>query len=255
MFRVFNFSKQIRVILFTAVIILSIYVIYIYYNLSVEVFKPNKLLPIYCVDRGDKKVALTFDAAWGNDDTKDLLKILEKYNAKATFFLVGFWVDKFPDDVKLIHQKGHEIGSHSNKHLHMSRLSEQEIIQDINSCEEKIINIIGKKPIVFRAPFGDYNNLLISTLNRLGYYVIQWDVDSLDWKNLSANEITIRVLSKVKSGSIILFHNNAPNTKYALEDILRNLKNQGYSFVTVSELIYKKDFYIDHNGTQKVIND
>ncbi|BCS81097.1 polysaccharide deacetylase family sporulation protein PdaB [Anaerocellum diazotrophicum] len=253
MIRVFDITKIIKLLLITILIFLTINTIFIYSKLAVDVINQKKLLPIYCVDRNDKKIALTFDAAWGNDDTKELLSILKKYNAKATFFLVGFWVEKYPEDVKDIFSQGHEIGSHSDKHLHMSRLSESEIIKDIKSCEEKIIRIIHKKPTVFRPPYGDYNNTLIKTLSSLGYYVIQWDVDSLDWKDLSAQDIAQRVLKRVKSGSIVLFHNNAKNTKYALPIILNTLTKQGYEFVTVSELIYKDGYYIDHQGVQKRI--
>lgn len=250
MFRVFNLSKLIRTFLLSLVITVLVFTSYIYTNLISNVYKTTKLLPIYCVDRNDKKIALTFDAAWGNDDTLDILKILKDYNAKATFFLVGFWVEKYPKDVLEINKNGHEIGSHSNRHLHMSRLTEQEIMADIKSCEEKIEKIIGKKPVVFRPPYGEYNNRLIRVLNSLGYYVIQWDVDSLDWKDLSAEEISQKVLSKAKSGSIILFHNNAKNTKYALPKILTELRKRGYQFVTASELIYKENYYIDHEGRQ-----
>jgi len=253
MIKVFNISKIIRLVLLAILILLIINTIFIYSRLTVEVVTQKKLLPIYCVNRDDKKIALTFDAAWGNDDTKELLSILKRFNAKATFFLVGFWVEKYPEDVKNIFNQGHEIGSHSDKHLHMSRLSEAEIIRDIKSCEEKIIKIIHKKPVVFRPPYGDYNNTLIRTLSSLGYYVIQWDVDSLDWKDLSAQEIAQRVLKRVKSGSIVLFHNNAKNTKFALPIILSSLSKQGYQFVTVSELIYKDGYYIDHQGVQRKI--
>ncbi|WPX07611.1 polysaccharide deacetylase family protein [Anaerocellum danielii] len=253
MIRVFNISKIIKLVLITILVLLTINIIFIYSKLTVEVANQKKLLPIYCVDRDDKKIALTFDAAWGNDDTKELLSILKKFNAKATFFLVGFWVEKYPEDVKYIFSQGHEVGSHSDKHLHMSRLSESEIIRDIKSCEGKIMKIINKKPVVFRPPYGDYNNTLIKTLYSLGYYIIQWDVDSLDWKDLSAQEIAQRVLKRIKSGSIVLFHNNAKNTKYALPIILSTLSKQGYQFVTVSELIYKDGYYIDHQGVQRKI--
>lgn len=137
MIRVFNISKIMKLVLITILVLLTINTIFIYSRLTVEVINQKKLLPIYCVDRNDKKIALTFDAAWGNDDTKELLSILKKFNAKATFFLVGFWVEKYPEDVKNIFSQGHEIGSHSNKHLHMSRLSESEIIRDVKSCERK----------------------------------------------------------------------------------------------------------------------
>jgi len=255
MFIVLKIKKYARLFLFAILILVFIWAVHILTNLKIAVYKHDRLLPIYCVDRKDKKIAITFDAAWGNDDTNDLLEILEKYNIKATFFLVGFWVDKYPKDVMKIHEKGHEIGSHSDKHYHMSTLNEENIIDDIKRCENKIYNLIGKKPVVFRPPYGDYNNRLIKVLNELGYYVIQWDVDSLDWKDLKPEQIERRVISKVKSGSIILFHNNAKWTKYALPNIIENLKSIGYSFVTISELIYKDNFYIDPAGVQKKLDE
>jgi len=253
MIKVFNISKIVRLMLYFILIVLLASCIYIYSEVAIEVTNQKRLLPIYCVARSDKKIAITFDAAWGNDDTKDLLKILKQYNAKATFFLVGFWVERYPKDVLEIYREGHEIGSHSDKHLHMSKLSEADIVKDIKSCEEKILKVIGKRPSVFRPPYGEYNNTLIKTLSSLGYYVIQWDVDSLDWKDLPANEIAQRVLKRVKSGSIVLFHNNAKNTKYALPKILSELSKGGYQFVTVSELIYKSNYYIDHQGIQRIL--
>jgi len=253
MIKVFNISKIVRLMLYFILIVLLASCIYIYSEVAIEVTNQKRLLPIYCVARSDKKIAITFDAAWGNDDTKDLLKILKQYNAKATFFLVGFWVERYPKDVLEIYREGHEIGSHSDKHLHMSKLSEADIVKDIKNCEEKILKVIGKRPSVFRPPYGEYNNTLIKTLSSLGYYVIQWDVDSLDWKDLPANEIAQRVLKRVKSGSIVLFHNNAKNTKYALPKILSELSKGGYQFVTVSELIYKNNYYIDHQGIQRIL--
>ncbi|AZT90247.1 deacetylase [Caldicellulosiruptor changbaiensis] len=251
MIKVINISRIVRVSFYFILIVFLASCIYIYSEVAIEVINQKKLLPIYCVARNDNKIAITFDAAWGNDDTKDLLKILKQYKAKATFFLVGFWVERYPNDVLEICKEGHEIGSHSDKHLHMSKLSETAIVEDIKSCEEKISKLIGKRPVVFRAPYGDYNNTLIETLTSLGYYVIQWDVDSLDWKDLPEDDIAQRVLRRVKSGSIILFHNNAKNTKYALPKILGELSKRGYQFVTVSELIYKNNYYIDHQGIQR----
>ncbi|WAM30509.1 polysaccharide deacetylase family sporulation protein PdaB [Caldicellulosiruptor naganoensis] len=251
MIRIFNLSKMVKLSLYFLFLSLLVSCIYIYSEIAIEVVNQKNFFPIYCVARNDKKIALTFDAAWGNDDTKDLLRILKQYNAKATFFLVGFWVERYPEDVVEIYKNGHEIGSHSDKHLHMSRLSQEDIVKDVKACEEKISRVIGKRPVVFRPPYVDYNNTLIKTLTSLGYYVIQWDVDSLDWKDLPADEIAKRVLKRAKSGSIILFHNNAKNTKYALPKILGELSKQGYQFVTVSELIYKNNYYIDHQGVQQ----
>ena len=208
-------------------------------------------IPVYGVDCGEeKKVALTFDAAWGADKTLKILEILEKYDVKATFFLVGFWLDKYPEETKAIAESGCEIGNHSNNHLQMSKLSEEKITEELNYVNEKVYQLTGKKPTYFRPPFGDYDNELIDTAEKLGLTTIQWSVDSLDWKGLSATEITSRVVKNVQNGSIVLFHNNSDNILEALPLVLANLINRGYEPVCMSELVYDEDYYIDNAGVQ-----
>jgi len=238
------------------ILVVSVSLIYNYagYNQILNVFRNNnRELPIYCVDTPEKKVAISFDAAWGADYTESLLKILKNYNVKTTFFLVGFWVDKYPEMVKRIDEEGHEIGNHSSNHPHMSKLSKEQIIDELAKTSEKIEAITHKKVTLFRPPFGDYNNRLIETSRAMGIQVIQWDVDSLDYKDYGADAIVKRVLSKVKNGSIVLFHNNATYTADALPIILENLQKEGYKIVPVSELIYKENYYIDHTGMQKLL--
>ena len=211
----------------------------------------QKLLPIYSVDKGNEKVcALTFDAAWDDSDTDKLIKILEKYDSKATFFIVGSWAEKYPQSVKKFADKGHEIANHSNTHPHINIMSEEEIAEEIKACDDKIEAITKKRPTLFRGPYGEYNNAVIETAKKAGHNVIQWDVDSLDWKELSSEEITERVLQRVKPGSIMLFHNGVKNTPEALEQILKKLKDDGYKIVTVSDMIYKNNFTVDHTGRQ-----
>ena len=210
----------------------------------------SRELPIYCVSRDNKQVSLTFDAAWGNEDTQLLIDILGRYNVKATFFVVAQWVNKYPESVKALHDAGHEVMNHSSTHAHFSKLTADEIIADINNCNDKVEAVTGVRPILFRPPFGEYDDHVVKTLNGMGMYTIQWDVDSLDWKDLPAAEITSRVTGKVKSGSIVLFHNAAKHTPEALPGILEWLIKNGYSPVKVSELIYKDNYTIDHTGKQ-----
>ncbi len=211
----------------------------------------NRLLPIYCVETDKKQVAISFDAAWGNDDTETLIDILKEYNVPATFFVVGAWVDKYPESVKALSDAGHQIQNHSNTHPHMPQLSEEQMTDEIESCNKKIENITGKCPTLFRPPYGDYDNATIETLKSLDMYTIQWDVDSLDWKdNATPDSICQRVTSKVKNGSIVLFHNDADHTPAALPNILKCLKDEGYEFVFISDLILKKNYEIKHDGTQ-----
>lgn len=208
-------------------------------------------IPVYGVDCGEEKlVALTFDAAWGADKTLKILEILEKYDVKATFFLVGFWLDKYPEETKAIAESGCEIGNHSNNHLQMSKLSADKIREELAYVNDAVYKLTGKKPTYFRPPFGDYDNELIETAENMGLQTIQWSVDSLDWKGLSATEITSRVTKNVKNGSIVLFHNNSDNILEALPLVLANLINSGYKPVKMSELVYADDYYIDNNGVQ-----
>ncbi len=208
-------------------------------------------IPIYRVNTDSKKIAITFDAAWEDTDTDQIIALLKENNAKASFFMVGGFIDRYPQAVKKFHDNGHEVLNHSDSHLHMTELSEEQIINEINKCEEKIKNVTGTSLKLFRAPYGDYNDKVVALGRENGYEVIQWDVDSLDWKDLSTDEIVARVKSGTKKGSIILFHNGAKNTVPALKKLLPELKKDGYEFVKVSELIYKKDYTIDKSGEQK----
>ncbi len=219
---------------------------------SVGVFaNVNRKLPIYCVETEKKQVALSFDAAWGNDDTGQLIDTLAQYNAKATFFVVGAWVDKYPESVKQLHDAGHQIMNHSNTHPNMPALSSAQKLDELDSCNKKIAEITGVTPSLFRPPYGDYDNATIEACDSLNMYTIQWDVDSLDWKeNATPESICKRVTSKVKNGSIVLFHNDAEFTPTALPRILETLKNEGYEFVFINDLIYKENYEIKHDGTQ-----
>ena len=217
---------------------------------NVTVAATTRELPIYCVDREDQCIALTFDAAWGAEDTEILIQELAKYNAKATFFVVGEWVDKYPDAVRSLHEAGHSVMNHSDSHPHMTQLNTDEILSQANKASDKIEKITGVRPDLLRVPYGDYNDHVVKTLRSNGYEVIQWDVDSLDWKDLSAEEIYRRVTEKVCSGSIVLFHNAAKHTPEALPMILSELSSRGYKFVTVGELLLRENYYIDHTGKQ-----
>lgn len=236
----------------------------IYFNIkpSVQsVFNPNKLLPIYCVDRNDKKISLSFDAAWGADDTDTLLDILDENDVKTTFFLCGYWIDKYPDKVRKIIQHGHDVGNHGNTHAHGNNLSLEQNKQEILKAHEKIESLFDEEERdlninLFRPPFGEYNNTVIQAAQELNYYPIQWDVDSLDWKELGAEHELNHVLNhkKLKSGSIILFHNDAKYTPQVLGKIIQGLKAKKYNLVPISELIYKDNYKINHEGRQ-ILND
>ena len=211
----------------------------------------NRLLPIYCVETDKKQVAISFDAAWGNDDTQQLIDILAEYDVPATFFVVGAWVDKYPESVKALSDAGHQIQNHSNTHPNMPQLSREQMCNEIENCNKKIQSVTGVCPTLFRPPYGDYDNATIETVSSMKMYTIQWDVDSLDWKdNATADSICKRVTSRVQNGSIVLFHNDADHTPEALPNILKCLKDDGYEFVFISDLIYKENYKINHMGMQ-----
>lgn len=216
----------------------------VYYNMS------PRLVPIYSVEREDKAISITFDCAWGTEYTDDILNALKVSNVRATFFMVEFWTEKYPDYVKKIDESGCEIGTHSSTHSYMSKQNAEEIKKELTTSAEAIEAITGKEVELFRPPYGDYDDELIRTASELGYYTIQWDVDSLDWKNLSASDIAMRVINGVESGSIILLHNNGLHTAEAVPIILETLKNRGYTFVPVGELIYRENYTIDGTGRQ-----
>ena len=209
-----------------------------------------KKLPIYSVKTEEKKVAISFDCAWGTEYTDRLLEIMDNHNVKSTFFSVQFWTEKNADYVKKISEKGHDIGTHSATHSHMSKLDKTAMISELKTSKKAIEDITGKKVSLFRAPFGEYNDLLLETAEELDLFTIQWDVDSLDWKDLSKWQIYERVTKRVKNGSIVLFHNNGLHTADALEDIIIELRKRGFSFVKINDLIYKENYTIDVNGQQ-----
>lgn len=211
---------------------------------------PQRNLPIYSVYTDDKKIAITFDAAWTNQDTEQLLEILKKHKAAATFFIVGDWAEKFPESVKAFYNAGHTIANHSDTHKAFSKCSREEIQEEIVNCNKKLEAITGNNVTLLRAPSGDYTDRSLEVAKSLGMRTIQWSIDSLDYTGLSVDEIVQRVVPRIENGSIILFHNGVENTAEALDVILTQLTAQGYCFVSVDDLIYKDNYYLDHTGKQ-----
>ncbi len=209
-------------------------------------------LPIYCVDRDDNKIALSFDAAWGNEDTRTILDILASHNVHVTFFMTGGWVESFPDDVKAIAAAGHDLGNHSQNHKQMSQLSKEECVNEIMAVHNKVKELTGVDMMLFRPPYGDYNNTLIQAARENNYHAIQWDVDSLDWKDYGVDSIiqTVTEHKHLGNGSIILCHNGAKFTAQALDTMITKLQEKGYGLVPISELIYTGDYTIDVEGRQ-----
>ena len=220
---------------------------------TVSVVSGKRELPIYCVNRDDNKISISLDAAWGGDKTLGILDLLDEYNIKTTFFLVDISTQKYPELVKEIVARGHEIGNHSTSHPQMSKLNETQIAKELNTQADNVLAIAGVRPVLFRPPYGDYNNRVITTARAQGFVPIQWSVDSLDWKNRGAQEIINRA-TKVKSGDIVLFHNDSQYILDALPAVLKYYAENGYSVVPISEILLTGETTIDIQGRQQPVS-
>lgn len=212
--------------------------------------------PIYRVAvEGEKSkyISLTFDSSWIDYYTMPLLDMLDKHNAKATFFLTAFYIRAHSESVKEILRRGHEVGNHSKSHKKFADLKEKTMITEIEDCHKVLKNLTGIDMCLFRFPYGSYNPTAMKLLKERGYYPIQWEVDSLDWKNESAKAIINRLdsVGAYEPGNIILFHNGGDFTVEALGTIFNEIEKRKLECVKVSDLIYENDFYIDSNGHQK----
>lgn len=210
----------------------------------------DKLLPIYNVQTEEKKVAFTMNCAWNADDIDQILEVLKQNDTKITFFMVGDWIEKFPEAVKKIYEAGHEIASHSNTHPHVNNLTYEENIEEIEKSNDKIEKITGQRTKIYRAPYGEYNNTVIKAAQDKGYYTIQWSLDTLDYTGLTGDEMWNRIQDKLKAGDIILSHNGTKHTADSLDMLIKNIKQKGFELVKVTDLIYKDNYTINSNGTQ-----
>ena len=246
-------NKFTLTLLIVVFVVASIFSINIFTGIEVaDVFfaQSIKKLPIYSVDTSENKVAISFDAAWGADKTSEIIQICNSYNVKATFFLVGFWIEKYPEMVKEIYNNGFEIGIHSSTHPDMTKLSKNEIRKELQDNIKLVEDITGFTPKLFRPPYGYYNNDLIDVCESLNLSCIEWSVDSLDWKGLSASELSGRVINQAKNGSIVLFHNNSDNIIDGLKMVLTYFQTKQTEVVSIGDLIYYDNFSINNQGVQ-----
>ena len=221
-------------------------------NIRVSNSVNGRELPIYCVETKEPKIALTFDAAWGNEDTQKILEVLKKHDVHVSFFMTGGWVENYPDDVKAILAAGHDLGNHSENHKNMSQLSDAEKKEELMKVHDKVRTLTGYEMFLFRPPYGDYDNAVVNVAKDCGYYTIPWGVDSLDWKDCGVDYIikTVTEHKHLGNGSIILCHNGAKYTAQALDTLITKLKEKGYTFVPVSELIYRDGYHMNVEGRQ-----
>lgn len=207
-------------------------------------------LPIYNVETQEKKVAFTMNCAWSADDIDDILETLNINEVKITFFMVGDWIDKNPEAVKKIYEAGHEIGNHSNTHPHVNKLTYEQNLEEIEKCSQKIEQLTGKKPTLYRAPYGEYNDTVLKASFENEYYAIQWNKDTLDYQALTGEQMWKRIGDNLQNGDIILSHNGTAHTSDSLDMLIKNIKEKGFKIVKVSDLIYKENYEINNNGTQ-----
>ena len=207
-------------------------------------------LPVYSVETDEKTVALGINCAWDDSDIDQLLSLLEAHDVKATFFIVGDWADKYPEAVQRIAQAGHEVGSHSDTHPDMTKLDRAGIERELETSGEKLERLSGKQVRLFRAPSGAYNNLVVATARALGWEVVQWSNDSIDWKTPPVEEMVEKVCGRAAPGDIMLWHAGKANTPAALEQVIDRLSEAGYSFVPVGELLLPPPYRLDHTGRQ-----
>lgn len=244
--------KKYTLFLFCALLIITCSVKYMEGYVRISNNINGRELPIYSVETPENKISISFDAAWGNEDTQKILDILQSHGVRATFFMTGGWVSKYPDDVKNILAAGHDLGNHSENHKNMSQLTAEKQQEEIMAVHNKVKELTGTDMTLFRPPYGDFNDSLILTAKDCGYQAIEWDVDSLDWKDYGVDSIIDTVVNHnhLQNGSIILCHNGAKYTAEALDTLLTRLKEMGYEFVPISELIYQDNYHMDVTGRQ-----
>ncbi len=217
---------------------------------AVAVLAGKKELPVYSVERSDKVVAISFDAAWGSDKTLPILDILDEHNVKTTFFLVGNWVEKHPELVKEMQARGHDIGNHSDTHAHMNSLGEQGIRDELNRMSDRVEALTGVRPTLFRPPYGEYNDRVIRVSRAEGYEPVQWSIDSLDWKDRGTADIIKQCTHRVENGDIVLFHNDSNDILNALPTVIRHYQGLGYEIIPVSKILLTGETTIDVQGKQ-----
>jgi peptidoglycan/xylan/chitin deacetylase (PgdA/CDA1 family)/LysM repeat protein len=185
------------------------------------------------------RVALTFDDGPSKIGTNEVLDILKEHQTPATFFLLGTSIYGNSDVVKRIVSEGHTLGNHSATHVDLRTLTRDELKNELMIVENEVYDITGLRMALVRPPYGFLNDSVIEEIGDLGYKIIKWSVDTNDWRDLNADQVLINTIPNIRDGSIILMHDTLPKsaTKQVLPEIILTLKSQGYTFVTVDELL------------------
>ncbi len=211
----------------------------------------EKLVPVYSVQTQRKAVSVTLNAATGDEHIEQILDVLDDAGVTTSFFVLGSWAQKYPQAVKAIAAAGHRVENHSDRHPHMNALPDKEIAADIQAAGEKIEALTGAKPTLFRAPYGEYNDRVMTAANALGYTGVQWSIDSIDWKGEGQSVTVPRVLNSLAPGGIVLLHTDAKDVVPALRRILAGIKSAGYEAVPLDELLLTGPSRVDAQGVQR----
>ncbi|MBQ9483031.1 MAG: polysaccharide deacetylase family protein [Ruminiclostridium sp.] len=218
---------------------------------SVTASAQAEKMPVCSVGRGDNKIALTFNCAWDASDIDTLLDTLGKNDAKATFFVTGEFCGTHPDAVRKMSDGGHSVQNCTDKNIHIKGMNINDLIADAKAASQKIKALTGKEPKLYRAPFGDFDDKTLTTLEGMGLVPVQWSVDSKDLDDPDAVSIKKRVLENTESGSILLFHNESTVNGDTLAQIITGLKQKGFETVRAEELLFSDNYVIDENGVQQ----
>lgn len=245
-------THKYRKILFLIFLCIAVYLI--------NVEAKEKLMCDYPIHRVDvendnakkNKVAFTYDSAYENKYVGNILDVLDKYKIKSTFFVTYEWAHKNPQWIKEIAKRGHELGNHSNTHPNFRKISINKMVDEVMKCHNEVYYLTGQFMRLFRYPYGSYNHTSMQVLSNLGYYSIQWNIDTIDWKNDGLNKIKGRInarKNKFVGGSIVLMHTSGKYTADATEYLVQLCKEKGYDIVKVSDLIYPYGTVLD-DGVQ-----
>lgn len=253
-------SQKIGSFIKAGLLVLSLFLLVgcgvIYIPKAISVFRDDKKdfrMPINRVACKEKKISLSFDVGGKDKDLVPILKVLKEHNIKATFFLSGNWIARYPEMVCTIYEEGHDIGNHSQNHRRMGELSQKECEEQIKLVHDKVKMLTGQNMRLFRAPYDEFEGETLEAVKSLGYFPIRWNINSCDWKDYGISPMVNEICNNknLKKGSIILCHTGTKFTKDALPKVINCLQKKGYTFEKVSDIIYTNNYVIDRNGVQR----
>lgn len=198
--------------------------------------QPGKAQPIFNGNQAQPKIAFACNVFWGEEFLPDMLDTFDKNNIKITFFIGGSWAKRYPDVLKELARRGHELGNHTYSHPHPNTLSKEKNKEQILLAEDLIKQLTDIKTTLYAPPYGEYNDTVLQAAQELGYKTIMWTVDTVDWKRPPPEVIINKISKKAQNGAIILMHPTKP-TAEALPELIRQLKEKGYTITTVSDVL------------------